>query len=232
MPLLFFLKRTPAGRPSAGKQTGRIASACIVANDEQHQLIWSEQLSPLPGWSSWWFSRRLKAIPGRSSASAFTAAAWSCSIAFSTLYHGFRGKAKYFFQKLDHAAIYLLIAGTYTPFTLVSLRGPWGWSLFGVIWGLAIIGLVQDVLLKKRNQSFRLPLCFDGLACRRRHPPAGMQALPPVGPVLAGCRRGFLYRRRGFLCAGQAAEATATLFSTFSCLPEASVITTILFYVA
>lgn len=78
--------------------------------------------------------------------------------AFSTLYHSIRGKAKYFFQKLDHAAIYLLIAGTYTPFTLVSLRGPWGWSVFGVIWCLAILGLVQDVLLKKRNQVLSVSL--------------------------------------------------------------------------
>ena len=70
---------------------------------------------------------------------------------FSTLYHSFRGKAKAIFQKLDHSAIYLLIAGTYTPFTLVSLRGAWGWTTFGIIWALAIIGMAQDVLLKKRN---------------------------------------------------------------------------------
>ena len=57
----------------------------------------------------------------------------------STLYHSLRGKAKIIFCKLDHCAIYLLIAGTYTPFALVTLRGGWGWSLFGVIWGLAIL---------------------------------------------------------------------------------------------
>lgn len=61
----------------------------------------------------------------------------------STLYHGLTGeRAKRVLQKFDHAAIFLLIAGTYTPFTLVTLRGPWGWSLFGVIWGLALIGVV------------------------------------------------------------------------------------------
>ncbi|MBI2516514.1 MAG: hemolysin III family protein [Opitutae bacterium] len=61
----------------------------------------------------------------------------------STLYHSLPGeRAKRLLQKFDHAAIYLLIAGTYTPFTLVTLRGPWGWSLFGVIWGLALIGVV------------------------------------------------------------------------------------------
>jgi hemolysin III len=61
----------------------------------------------------------------------------------STLYHTARSESrKHLLQKCDHAAIFLLIAGTYTPFVLVPLRGPWGWSLFGVIWGLAILGVV------------------------------------------------------------------------------------------
>jgi hemolysin III len=68
---------------------------------------------------------------------------------FSTLYHSLRGKAKAVFRKLDHAAIYLLIAGTYTPLTLVTLRGGWGWSLFGAVWGLAIFGIVLDSLPRK-----------------------------------------------------------------------------------
>jgi hemolysin III len=60
----------------------------------------------------------------------------------STLYHAMApSRAKRVFQILDHSAIYLLIAGTYTPFTLGVLRGPWGWTLFGVIWGLAAIGI-------------------------------------------------------------------------------------------
>lgn len=60
----------------------------------------------------------------------------------STLYHAMApNRAKRVFQILDHSAIYLLIAGTYTPFTLGVLRGGWGWSLFGVIWGLAVIGI-------------------------------------------------------------------------------------------
>lgn len=65
---------------------------------------------------------------------------------FSTLYHSLRGKAKTVFRKLDHNAIYFLIAGTYTPFAMVTLRGPWGWTIFGVIWGLAILGIVLDSL--------------------------------------------------------------------------------------
>lgn len=71
---------------------------------------------------------------------------------FSTLYHGTRGRAKPVLAKLDHAAIYLLIAGSYTPFTLVTLRGAWGWTLFGLSWGLAIIGIVVDSL---HNRSAR-----------------------------------------------------------------------------
>lgn len=67
----------------------------------------------------------------------------------STLYHSTRGKAKDVLRKLDQCSIYLLIAGTYTPFTLVTLRGAWGWSLFGVIWGLAALGIVQEAWLGK-----------------------------------------------------------------------------------
>jgi hemolysin III len=66
----------------------------------------------------------------------------------STLYHALPpGKAKQVFRILDHASIYLLIAGTYTPFTLVTLRGPWGWSIFGVVWTLAVAGVVFQSLL-------------------------------------------------------------------------------------
>lgn len=61
----------------------------------------------------------------------------------STLYHSLvRTRARHVFHVLDHAAIYLLIAGTYTPFTLVSLRGPVGWTLFAIVWTLAIAGVI------------------------------------------------------------------------------------------
>ncbi|HUM01178.1 MAG TPA: hemolysin III family protein [Thermoanaerobaculia bacterium] len=61
----------------------------------------------------------------------------------STLYHAFRGpRVKGIFRRLDHAAIFLVIAGSYTPFLLVSLHGTWGWTLFGVVWGLAVLGIV------------------------------------------------------------------------------------------
>jgi hemolysin III len=64
---------------------------------------------------------------------------------FSTLYHALRGRAKNVLRKFDHCSIYLLIAGSYTPFALVSLRGPWGWSLFGTVWGLALVGIAQEI---------------------------------------------------------------------------------------
>jgi len=69
----------------------------------------------------------------------------------STLYHSLRGRAKDILRKLDHLSIYLLIAGTYTPFCLVTLRGPWGWSLFGVVWALAVIGMLQEI--KPRSEA-------------------------------------------------------------------------------
>jgi hemolysin III len=69
----------------------------------------------------------------------------------STVYHSCRGeRAKHICRIVDHASIYLLIAGTYTPFLLVNLRGRWGWSLFGVIWGLALAGIVFQVYFVHR----------------------------------------------------------------------------------
>jgi hemolysin III len=66
-----------------------------------------------------------------------------CLYTASTLYHAvISPRVKHALRIFDHSAIYLLIAGTYTPFLLVSLRGPWGWSLFGVIWGLALAGIL------------------------------------------------------------------------------------------
>jgi len=76
----------------------------------------------------------------------------------STLYHSVRGRAKAWLQKCDHSAIYLLIAGSYTPFALVTLRGPWGWSLFGVSWGLAVFGIVQELTLGRRTRVLSMLL--------------------------------------------------------------------------
>ena len=69
----------------------------------------------------------------------------------STLYHALSGvRAKRVFRVLDHSAIFLLIAGTYTPFMLGALRGGWGWTLFGVIWGLALAGVVFTAIVPLR----------------------------------------------------------------------------------
>lgn len=68
---------------------------------------------------------------------------------FSALYHSMRGPAKNVLRKFDHCAIYLLIAGSYTPFALVSLRGSWGWWIFGVIWTLALLGIMQEIWLAR-----------------------------------------------------------------------------------
>ena len=73
----------------------------------------------------------------------------------STLYHALpAGTAKRVFRVLDHAAIYLLIAGTYTPFLLGALRGPWGWTLLGIVWGLAGAGIALKASGKAANPLF------------------------------------------------------------------------------
>src|SRR5213595_1370021 len=68
----------------------------------------------------------------------------------STLYHSLRGKPKKLFHVFDHCAIYLLIAGTYTPLTLITLGGAIGWTLFAVVWSLAILGVLKDVFFHGR----------------------------------------------------------------------------------
>ncbi len=78
----------------------------------------------------------------------------------STLYHAITNvKAKKFFRIMDHNTIFLLIAGTYTPITLVALRGPLGWTLFGIVWGAAILGIVLNSI---NLEKFRKPsvVCY------------------------------------------------------------------------
>lgn len=72
----------------------------------------------------------------------------------STLYHSIpQPKVKAILQKVDHCMIYLLIAGSYTPFTLITLQGGWGWSLFGVSWGLALLGIVQELTIGRKSEK-------------------------------------------------------------------------------
>ncbi len=76
-----------------------------------------------------------------------------CLYVASTLYHSVRRPpAKRVLRILDHSAIYLLIAGTYTPFTLVTLRGAWGWTLFGIVWALALFGIVWKAVRVERHE--------------------------------------------------------------------------------
>ncbi|GAA0718695.1 PAQR family membrane homeostasis protein TrhA [Dokdonella soli] len=76
----------------------------------------------------------------------------------STLYHGIpHARAKPVLRLLDHAAIFLLIAGTYTPFTLISLHGPWGWALFAIVWTLALAGIALE-LRRVRNRALMAAL--------------------------------------------------------------------------
>jgi len=77
----------------------------------------------------------------------------------STLYHALtHDRAKRVFRILDHGAIFLLIAGTYTPFTLGVMRGPWGWTLFGLVWSLAVIGLTTKAIFGAHHRWLTVPL--------------------------------------------------------------------------
>lgn len=77
----------------------------------------------------------------------------------STFYHSFQSpRLKEIFRVLDHSAIFLLIAGTYTPFTLVNLRGVWGWTLFGFIWGLALCGILLEVFFMDRFKALSMTI--------------------------------------------------------------------------
>src|SRR5438270_12248331 len=76
----------------------------------------------------------------------------------STLYHSLRGKSKRVFHVFDHCAIYFLIAVTYTPLTLLTLRGKWGWTLFAIVWTLAAIGVVKDAVFYGRFRAVSVVL--------------------------------------------------------------------------
>ena len=106
----------------------------------------------------------------------------------STLYHSVQGPAKRLMQKLDHLSIYLLIAGSYTPFCLVSLRGPWGWSLFATVWSLALIGMLQEI--KPRSEARVLSLVIYAVM--------GWIVLVAVQPLLVALgREGFAWLASG-----------------------------------
>ncbi len=102
----------------------------------------------------------------------------------STLYHGIpHRRAKAILRRLDHAAIFLLIAGTYTPFCLISLRGPWGWTLLGLVWGLAVIGILLELAGPKRYEKWSL-LLYLGM---------GWLVLIAIKPMLSSVESGGLW---------------------------------------
>jgi hemolysin III len=117
----------------------------------------------------------------------------------STLYHAVqRPGAKRFLKLLDHMGIYLLIAGTYTPFTLVTLRGAWGWAIFGVIWGLAVVGISLEAMWLHRPKWLSA-VVFIAM---------GWIIILAIGPLVARLPREGLV----LLLAGGAAYTVGTVF--------------------
>ena len=124
----------------------------------------------------------------------------------STLYHSIPvPRAKKFLRLLDHSAIYLLIAGTYTPFALVNLRGPWGWSILIAIWGLAIAGIaLQSKLIRLNRLVTALPYVAMGWV-----------AVIAVKPLLEAVAPGGLW----LLVMGGLAYTAGTIFYVWKRLP-------------
>jgi hemolysin III len=117
----------------------------------------------------------------------------------STLYHGARSpRAKRVLQVLDHCGIYLLIAGTYTPFTLVTLRGPWGWTLFGLVWGLSLAGIIFRLVFGGRYRP----------AAVASYVALGWLCVIAVKPILALVPAGAL----AWIAAGGLAYTTGVFF--------------------
>jgi len=126
--------------------------------------------------------------------------------AASTFYHALPSpRAKSVFRVLDHAAIYLLIAGTYTPFTLVNLRGGWGWTLFGLVWGLAALGVLLETTARRRMKVVSMVL-YIGL---------GWLVAIAIKPLLASVATGGLI----LMVAGGVAYTGGTAFYGWHKLP-------------
>ncbi len=147
----------------------------------------------------------------------------------SVLYHAIPvPRAKRVLRRLDHCAIYLLIAGTYTPFALVSLHGTFGWVLFGAVWGLALLGMGRELLVRRGSRllSVTLYLCLGWLAAvvigplARVVPDTGLLLLVLGGVAYSVGVVFYLWRRlpyhhavwHGFVLAGSALHFFAVLF--------------------
>lgn len=126
--------------------------------------------------------------------------------AASTCYHAVRpGPLKRTLRVLDHSAIYLLIAGSYTPFMLVCLRGPWGWSLFGIVWLLAIIGTIYKLFFIEKWPWVSVSL-YIGM---------GWLAIVAIKPMLDSMPGGAL----AWLIAGGLAYTVGVAFFVWERLP-------------
>jgi len=147
----------------------------------------------------------------------------------STIYHSLRDeRRRQLLQKIDHAAIFLLIAGSYTPFVLVTLRGPWGWSLFGVVWGLAVAGVTLKFWLAGRFRlvSTLIYVAMGWLVMVAIKPlvvalaPGGMKLLVAGGLCYTGGATFYLWKRLPYhhaiwhlwVLAGSACHWTAVFF--------------------
>ncbi|MDZ7833468.1 MAG: hemolysin III family protein [Desulfobacterales bacterium] len=124
----------------------------------------------------------------------------------STLYHAFpNGRIKHFLRLMDHSAIFMLIAGTYTPVLLVAMRGPWGWTLFGLIWTLALVGLIFELAFLGRFKKISLAI-YIGM---------GWLAVIAVKPMLTMLPEGLLI----YIVAGGLLYTTGIVFYVSKRLP-------------
>lgn len=147
------LPEVPAAIPSRDRPQTRGEE---IANAVSHGLGLLLAVACVP-LLVWWAARQGTAAD-ITAAAVFTAT-MVLLYGTSTLYHALPpGAAKRWFNRLDHAAIYVFIAGSYTPFVLGALRGPWGWSLFGVVWGLAVLGFTVKLFNRLKH-----PLWSTGL---------------------------------------------------------------------
>ncbi len=141
-----------------------------------------------------------KTLPGGDAAKIGGALVFALSCvalyAASTLFHSASGQAKLRWQRADHCAIYLLIAGSYTPFALVTLQGPWGWALLVAVWTLAVFGICREL----RSQAAKPPLAlYIGM---------GWVGVAAAAPLVQRIDAGGL----SWLLAGAALYTTGTVF--------------------
>lgn len=158
-----------------------------IANSVSHGLAWLAAAAAIP------FLIVATARQGGVTA-IVGAAVFSASILVlylsSTLYHAMpRNRAKDVFQRIDHIAIFLLIAGTYTPFTLGVLRGGWGWTIFGLVWGLCVTGIVMKLVFHVERFpkiSVALYLAMGWIAVIASGPLLELMSPAGVAWILAG----------------------------------------------